>query len=84
MRSKKTTSKGALTIPKDLRAATGIREGSAVDIEQVEGGILIRQHVPACRFCGSIESVDTVRGEPVCAKCAAEIFKEVQAKYVVR
>ena len=83
MRSKKTTSKGALTIPKDLRAVTGITEGTAIDIEKVEGGILIRQHVPACRFCGSIESVGTIKGDPVCAKCAAEIHEEVHTKYAV-
>lgn len=84
MRSKKITSKGAITIPKDLRALTGIIESSAVDIKQVEGGVLISQHLPTCRFCGSMESVNTVMGEPVCVKCAAKMYKEIGDKYVVR
>lgn len=83
LRSKKLSGSGQITIPKDLRFATGIRCNTAVDIEQVEGGILIRQHTKACRFCGSTESVGTIKGEPVCPKCAKEIYREVEEQYAV-
>ncbi len=80
-KSKKLTSKSAVTIPKDLRFEAGFTGGMAVDIEPVKGGILIKPHLPTCRFCGSIESVDTLKGMEVCAKCAIELKKEVEQKY---
>lgn len=83
LRCKKLSGSGQITIPKDMRFATGIRNNMAVDIEQVEGGILIRQHTRACRFCGSIESIGTIKGEPVCPKCAKEVYEEVRENYAV-
>lgn len=80
-KSKKLTSKAGLTIPKDMRFDAGFTGGMAVDLERTNEGILIKQHLPTCRFCGSVESVGKVKGMEICAKCALEIKKEVEAKY---
>lgn len=80
-KSKKINKARGLTVPKDMAAAKGIFAGNAVDLVETDEGILLRNHVPTCRFCGSTESVGTVMGEEVCAKCAAEIRKEITEKY---
>lgn len=71
----------SVTIPKDMAAVKDIRAGAGIDLVDTEDGILIRNHLPVCRFCGSKESVGTVKGEEVCAKCAAEIRAEIAEKY---
>lgn len=83
MKSKKLTSKAALTIPKDLRTEAGFIGGMAVDIEPTKDGILVRKHLPTCRFCGSVENVKVLKGMEICKTCADEMFKEAQEKYAV-
>lgn len=78
---KKLSKARGITVPKDLAANLGIFAGSAVDLVEREDGILLRKHVPTCVFCGSIESVDTVKGREICAKCACEMREEINSKY---
>lgn len=75
--SKKLTSKSGITIPKQLRADTGFRPGMAVDIETQRDGILIKPHVPTCRFCGRTENVKQVAGMDICLACAKALAKEL-------
>ena len=78
---KKLSKSRSVTIPKDLAANIGLFSGSAIDLTETDNGILISKHVPTCICCGSVESVDTVKGKEVCAKCAGEIRKEISEKY---
>lgn len=71
----------SVTVPKDLAANLGLFAGAAVDLVEAEDCILLRKHVPTCVYCGSVESVDTVKGKEICAKCACEIRKEINEKY---
>ena len=68
-------------LPKDLAANLGMFAGAAVDLVETSDGILLRKHVPTCVFCGSVESVDTVKGKEICAKCAREMREEINSKY---
>lgn len=81
IKHKKLSKSRGVTIPKDLAAAKGFYAGNGVDLVEVEDGILLRNHVPVCRFCGSIESVAKVKGEEICAKCAAELRTELAEKF---
>lgn len=81
IKHKKLSKARSVTVPKDLAANLGMLAGTAVDLVEREDGILLRKHVPSCVFCGSIESVDTVKGKEVCAKCACEMRKEINEKY---
>lgn len=78
---KKLSKARGVTVPKDLAANLGMFAGAAVDLVEVKGGILLRKHVPTCVFCGSVESVDTVKGREICAKCAREMREEINSKY---
>lgn len=80
-KSKKLNKTRGLTVPKDLAAAKGLFAGNAIDLVEVEDGILVRNHVQTCRFCGSTESVGTIMGEEVCAKCACKMREEINEKY---
>ena len=77
IKSKKMTSKSGITIPKDLRADSGFFPGMAVDLETVEGGVLIRPHVPVCRFCGRADGIKEVARMNMCPGCRGVIKKEL-------
>ncbi|MCX4255823.1 MAG: AbrB/MazE/SpoVT family DNA-binding domain-containing protein [Oscillospiraceae bacterium] len=78
---KKLSKVRGVTVPKDLAANLGMFAGAAVDLVETSDGILLRKHVPTCVFCGSVESVDTVKGKEICAKCAREMREEINSKY---
>ena len=81
IKHKKLSASRSVTIPKDLAANTGLFSGAAVDLVETDDGILLRKHNPTCVCCGSVESVGTVKGKEICAKCACEIRKEIDEKY---
>lgn len=76
-KSKKLTSKSGITIPKDIRAEAGFFAGMAVDLETVRGGVLIKSHVPVCRFCGRPEDVKEVARMNICTGCRKALRKEL-------
>lgn len=78
---KKLSKARGVTVPKDLAANLGLFAGSAIDLVETAEGILLRKHVPTCVFCGSAESVDTVKSKEVCSKCACEMREEINSKY---
>ncbi|WP_124100905.1 AbrB/MazE/SpoVT family DNA-binding domain-containing protein [Ruminococcus sp. Marseille-P6503] len=80
IKHKKLTSKAAVTIPKDLRLSAGFGGGMAVDLIERDDGILIRKHVPVCRYCGSVEDVLKIRQDEICCSCAAAIAAEISQK----
>lgn len=77
-KSKKLTSKSGITIPKDMRADTGFFPGMAIDLETVRDGILIRKHVPVCRFCGRPDGVKRVAQMDICPACRTALRKELE------
>ena len=80
MITKKITGAGAVTIPKELRAELGIPIGTVVDIDTDGEYIMIRKHIPICRFCGGTESVTSVFGIEICRKCAKKIYIKAGAE----
>ena len=78
VKSKRLTTKSGITIPKDSRASTGFFPGMAIDMETVKEGILIRPHVPVCRFCGSPENIRKISGMETCSKCRDTLRKELE------
>lgn len=75
---KKLSKASGITIPKDMRLSAGFFPGIAVDLTETEEGILIRKHIPVCRFCGSPEKVVRFHDEEICAECAAALSEEVR------
>ena len=78
MRSKRLSSKRAITLPKDLCNHVGFDAGETIDITaNDDGSVTIRKHVPVCRFCGDRLAAKTFKGVDVCPGCADERRKEV-------
>lgn len=44
------TSKGQITIPKDVRKALGLQAGSHIEFELQSGGVLLRKQIPPAAF----------------------------------
>lgn len=75
---KKLSRKRAITIPKRIAAELGFDGGEAVDISETpDGGVLIRKHVPSCRFCGDKDNAKTYMGIDCCPECAEKLLKGV-------
>lgn len=84
IKHKKLTRANGITIPKDLREEIGLDAGMALDVESdpINKQIVIKKHVPVCRFCKTIENVHTIMGDiEICPECATKIAKEVKEKY---
>ena len=78
MRSKRLSSKRAITLPKALCNHVGFDAGETIDITaNDDGSVTIRKHVPVCRFCGDRLAAKTFKGVDVCPGCADELRKEV-------
>lgn len=73
--SKKVTKGGALTLPRGLREESRLLPGVPVDIETDGEAVRIKKHVPACRFCGTVDDVKAVCGIEVCRSCAGKIME---------
>lgn len=44
------TSKGQITIPKDVREALGLQAGAHIEFELQSGGVLLRKQIPPATF----------------------------------
>ena len=65
---------GAVTLPKELRAALSIPIGAVVDIDSDGECIMIRKHIPICHFCRGVKDVKNVMGMEICKGCAKKIY----------
>lgn len=79
--TKRISRAGMVVIPKELRAELGLALGSAVNIDTDGEYIIIRKHVPICRFCGSAENVTRVMSTEICAECADKIYRKAGRKH---
>ena len=76
------TTKGQITLPRDVRQALGLDAGDKVDFLEVEGGfklVPLRKDVRALkgRFAGRVEQPVTIdEMEDAIAQAAAEIERE--------
>lgn len=76
--SKRICKNGSLTLPKQVRAESGLFPGNAVDIEtNADGSVTIKPSAPCCRFCGSVENVIIAENVVVCSKCAQKLLAKV-------
>ena len=79
MTTKKITSAGSVTIPRELRAELNIPIGTVVDIDTDGEYIMIRKHIPSCHFCRRITDISNVMGMEICKDCAKKIYIQAGA-----
>ena len=79
MTTKKITSTGSVTIPKERRAELDISIGTVVDIDTDGEYIMIRKHIPICHFCRGIKDVKKVMDMEICKDCAKKIYIQAGA-----
>ncbi len=73
MKQKKISKAGGLTIPADVRRYSGFESGTAVDIKEQNGNLIIAPHTPKCMFCENENGVKVFKDKRVCTKCVAEM-----------
>ena len=67
---KKVNKAGGITIPQQFRHALNIHKGSAVEMEDADGMIIIKKHIPTCLVCGTADHVKVINGIEICEECA--------------
>ena len=81
LKYKKITSKRGVNLNKDICAYVDLKAGDPIDVTaQDDGTVLIRKHMPQCRFCGDRKESVTVMGIDVCPNCAEKLCAEVIKK----
>lgn len=68
MQTAKVTSKGQITIPKNIREKLGLREGERVDFEEKDGVFYIRKSIvksPFDKWKGKIRNLKGKRSDEV-------------------
>lgn len=69
---------GRLVIPSGMRKKFGLLEGSLVDFQATEDGILLQRAVPQCCVCGASDKpLHEVDGVSICHDCAEAIAAKV-------
>lgn len=74
---KKISKSGGLTIPADFRRDFNYVPGDAVDINMVDGKLIIAPHTPRCIFCGGVHKLGKYKGKDVCMECVTLLVREV-------
>ena len=59
----KMTSKGQVTIPKEVRAALGLEPGDRIDFRIAKGGAEIKRQASLADLSGTVPVPDEVRGK---------------------
>lgn len=68
---------GRLVIPKEVRDACGMTEGSVVEILGVGDGVYVRRYRPGCVFCGkNVVNPTVVLGKELCEGCFSRLIGE--------
>lgn len=67
---KKVNKAGGITIPQQFRHALNIPKGAAVEIEEADGALVIRKHIPTCMVCGTAENIHVINDVELCEECA--------------
>lgn len=66
---------GRLVIPKEIRSAYDLNEGSPVEIYTDNNNIILTKYHPStvCIFCNEAEGVTQFKGKNVCPECRKEL-----------
>ena len=71
---------GRLCLPKEMREACGIEFNEPVEMELVNGGILVRPASARCVTCGSPSNLVMINDNAMCVVCAAKVMKAIEGK----
>jgi transcriptional pleiotropic regulator of transition state genes len=73
---KKVNRSGGLTFPAAFRREHNIQPGDVMDINMVEGSIVVDRARPRCTFCHSNEDVKVFNDNHVCVSCLDKLKNE--------
>jgi AbrB family transcriptional regulator, transcriptional pleiotropic regulator of transition state genes len=69
---------GRVVIPKEMRNAMNIPEGTPLEIFTNENGeVVLRKYEPGCHFCGDLNNLVDYSGVRVCKDCVNYMHDKV-------
>lgn len=72
---------GRVVIPKEMRRTLGIKDGDALEIFTVEGGMCFKPYLVPCCICGERENTIKVGDKTMCTKCVTEFMTRMEEKF---
>lgn len=66
---------GRIVLPKEIRDANGIKEGTPLQIKVTDAGLLLSLPDASCVFCHDADDLIDVDGVLMCKTCAEKISK---------
>lgn len=67
---------GRFVIPKELRRAMSIEEGSALEIFTDEDSIVLKKYERGCIICGESKDTTEFKGKLLCKSCKKDMIKK--------
>jgi transcriptional pleiotropic regulator of transition state genes len=67
---------GRIVIPKEVRKALNIAEGTAMEMLSDDNGVYMRRYVAGCTFCNGMDNLVEFGGTRVCKVCASMILNK--------
>lgn len=66
---------GRVVVPKGIRKAYGLDEGTPVEVFTTEEGILFKKYQKGCHCCNEIGGLEQVMGIDLCKSCIEKFNK---------
>lgn len=68
---------GRYVLPKELRDALGLTEGTPLEVYTEGELIILKKYQPGCTFCDGLDNLVEFGGEQICGNCRDEIRKRL-------
>lgn len=72
--------RGRVTVPMEMRESLNVKPGDPIDIERVQGGIILSPLNASCGICGSTVNLLEIDGMGICRRCAMRLRQKLEEK----
>lgn len=69
---------GRIVLPMEIRKTMDIKDRDGVEIYVEDNKIVLKKHLPACIFCGNVESVTRIKEKLICKNCFDTLIHSMQ------
>lgn len=69
---------GRIVLPIEIRKTMDIKDRDGVEIFIEDNKIILKKHVPACIFCGSVDNVTYIKEKLICKDCFDILIHSIQ------
>ncbi len=76
MIEKKMSTHGAVNIPVQIRRSMRLQPQDVIELEELDGALVLRPREVRCAFCGTDTAVRKLKGRGICESCLAMVLEQ--------